>query len=98
MEVSERADGTNVVVAYGTSQKLDRLYAGEFAIRRAVHAAAFALSGLAYDTKFDVRRTLALPWTARYFAPAPVIKFGQSPKLGVLHVSMLKLVVAAAKK
>lgn len=47
-------------MAYGTSQKVDRLYHGEFTITPA-DGEAYALAGLSYPTKFNFARTLELP-------------------------------------
>ena len=49
-----------VSVAYGTSQKTDRLYSGEFRITKSEHPAAYASAGLSYDTKFDLSKVLEL--------------------------------------
>lgn len=62
VSVTEHEDGVAVMVAYGTSQKLDRLAAGEFAIRKAQNRAAYEMAGLSYDTKFDLRNRVELPW------------------------------------
>ncbi|MGH7838910.1 MAG: hypothetical protein ACREQC_13955, partial [Candidatus Binataceae bacterium] len=86
-----------VEVAYGTSQKLARLHAGEFAIRKLDHAAAYALAGLSYDTKFDLVNTLLLPWDGAFFDVPPHSKHGQTPKLGTLHSGMMKVVEAALR-
>jgi hypothetical protein len=51
-----------VSVAYGTSQKTDRLHPGEFRISKSEHPAAYASAGLSYDTKFDLRNVLDLPF------------------------------------
>lgn len=51
-----------VSVAYGTSQKTDRLYSGEFRIANREHPAAYASAGLSYDTKFDLRNVVELPF------------------------------------
>lgn len=86
-----------VAVIYGTSQKLDQLYPGEFAITP-TDGGAYALSGLSYATKFNTRRSVFLPYNEIWFAPAPAAPFGQTPKLGVLHPSLLPRVAAAARK
>lgn len=78
-------------VAYGTSQKIDRLYSGEFLISRLAHPAAFASAGLSYDTKFDFRNVLELPFNDNYFAVPPHAPHGQIPKLGTLHPSMVRI-------
>jgi hypothetical protein len=97
LEVTQRADGVEVKVAYGTSKKLGRLLAGEFAIRKSDHAAAYALAGLSYDTKFNLAETLALPWDSPFFAVPPNPRHGQMPKLGSLHSGMMKVVEAAMR-
>lgn len=85
-----------VEVIYGTSQKLDRLYPGEFAITPE-DGGAFDLSGLSYPTKFNAGRSVYLPCNDEWFAVAPGAPFGQTPKLGVLHPSLLPRVAAAAR-
>ena len=95
LEVTERTDGIEVKVAYGTSQKLGRLQSGEFAIRKLGDPAAYALAGLSYDTKFDLVKTLSLPWESMFFAIPPDPRHGQNPKLGSLHSGMMKVVAAA---
>jgi hypothetical protein len=97
LEVTQRSDGIEVRVAYGTSQKLGRLLAGEFAIRKLGNAAAYALAGLSYDTKFNLAETLLLPWDSQFFAIPPDPRHGQIPKLGSLHSGMMKTVEAALR-
>ena len=97
LEVTQRTDGIEVKVAYGTSQKLGRLPAGEFAIRKLDNAAAYALAGLSFDTKFDLAKTLSLPWDDAFFAVPPDPRCGQIPKLGSLHSGMVKIVEAALR-
>ena len=65
-----QTDGFAVQVVYGTSQRVDRLMAGEFAILKAANPSAFALAGLAFDTKFDFKSLLNLPWTDAFFKVA----------------------------
>ncbi len=95
LEVTQRTDGIEVKVAFGTSQKLGRLQAGEFAIRKLDNAAAYTLAGLSFDTKFDLAKTLSLPWDDAFFAVPPDPRHGQIPKLGSLHSGMVKIVEAA---
>jgi hypothetical protein len=85
----------SVTVAYGTSQGLSRLYRGEFAITKLGNPAAYGSAGLSFDTKFDFRQMVELPWTYPLLggrAPAP---HGQNPKLGSLHASMMRAAQAA---
>ena len=86
-----------VEVIYGTSQKINQLYPGEFAIAPS-DGGAYTLSGLSYATKFNTQRSVFLPYNDAWFAPAPDAPFGQTPKLGVLHPSLLPRVAAAARK
>ncbi len=84
-----------VSVAYGTSQKTNRLYSGEFLISKRDHSAAYVSAGLSYDTKFNLKRILELPFNDDYFSVPPLAPFGQIPKLGTLHPSMVKIAAAA---
>ena len=88
--VTEREDGVAVTVAYGTPQGLQRLHAGEFAITRKGNPAAYSSAGLSYDTKFDLRQFVELPWNDAFFAVPARAPHGQHPKLGILHASMMR--------
>jgi hypothetical protein len=81
--------------AYGTSQRVERLRSGEFAIHRGVHPAAYQLAGLSFDTKFDFNTIIELSWSDRYFGVPPRAPFGQCPKLGTLHPSLMRAAKAA---
>ncbi len=84
-----------VRVAYGTSQRTTTLYKGEFAILRDRNPAAYEAAGLSYDTKFNLKQALDLPYTTEWFTVPPSAPHGQSPKLGVLHPSLVRAVQAA---
>lgn len=84
-----------VSVAYGTSQKTDRLFSGEFRIGKSEHPAAYASAGLSYDTKFDLRSVLELPFNDAYFSVPPHAPHGQTPQLGTLHPSMVRIAATA---
>jgi hypothetical protein len=83
-----------VRVVYGTSQKTDRLYAGEFRIA-VTDGDAYRLSGLSYTTKFNLKRSVELPYNEEWFGVPPGAPHGQVPRLGVLHPSLLPRVQAA---
>ena len=83
-----------VAVAYGTSQRIGELHPGEFAITRADRE-AFALAGLSHDTKFDLSNVIELPFSERWFAVPPGAPYGQIPKLGLLHPTMMRRASAA---
>ncbi len=87
-------DITHVRVAYGTSKKTGDLHAGEFLIAPG-EPTAYTASGLAYPTKFDLARTIELPYTDAWFRVPPKGLHGQSPKLGVLHPSLMRRAQAA---
>jgi len=93
--VEVREGGVVVHVVYGTSKRVDRLKAGEFAIRRADNPDAFALAGLALDTKFDFKAVVVLPWTEQFFKVPPHAPQGQTPLLGTLHPSLMRAAKAA---
>jgi mRNA-degrading endonuclease toxin of MazEF toxin-antitoxin module len=93
--IESREDGGVVRVAYGTSQHVTRLKTGEVAITQQKHPAAYALAGLAYDTKFDLKVIVELPWSDRYFKAPLRNRHGNTPKIGTLHVTMLRAVEAA---
>ena len=84
-----------VSVAYGTSQKTNRLFSGEFRITKIEHPVAYNSAGLSYDTKFDLKNTLELPFNEVYFSVPPNAPHGQLPKLGTLHPSMVRIAAAA---
>jgi hypothetical protein len=95
LRVERKEDGAVLSVVYGTSQKLHQLKRGEFAITRDTHPSAYALAGLAYDTKFDFKAMVDLPWSERYFKVPPRSPHGNTPKLGTLHATILRAVEAA---
>ncbi len=85
----------SVRVAYGTSQRTTNLFRGEFAILRERNPAAYDAAGLSYDTKFDLRQAIDLPYTTEWFSVPPRAPHGQTPKLGTLHPSLVLAVQAA---
>lgn len=95
LEVIEREDGIEVAVVYGTSQRVDKLSAGEFAITRVGNAAAYKAAGLSHDTKFDFKQTARLPWSEEFFAVPPGAPNGQKPLIGNLHASVIRAAAAA---
>jgi hypothetical protein len=84
-----------VVVAYGTSQNTNRLHSGEFLISPQ-DGEACRDSGLSYPTKFDLRLRVTVPYTDEWFRVPPVPALGQTPKLGILHPSLMRRAQAAA--
>jgi hypothetical protein len=96
LSVGEANGQPVVVVAYGTSQKIDRLYAGEFVILPS-DGEAYTASGLSYPTQFNLRDTFELDYNDIWFGVAPSSPYGQTPKLGVLHPSLMRRAQAAFK-
>ena len=94
VDIGRLHDAPAIEVVYGTSRKLDRLYPGEFSIGDE-DGDAFAASGLSYPTKFDTIRSVFLPYNDEWFAVPPGAPHGQTPKLGVLHPSLMRRAQAA---
>ena len=84
-----------VRVVYATSQRTSTLHRGEFAILREVNLAAYEAAGLSYNTKFDMKQVLDLPFTTDWFSVPPAAPHGQTPKLGTLHPSQVRHAGAA---
>jgi len=84
-----------VRVVYGTSRRTTTLHRGEFSILRDRIAAALGAAGLSYDTKFDLKQSIDLPYTTEWFSVPPAAPHGQTPKLGVLHPSLVRALQAA---
>ena len=84
-----------VRVAYGTRQRTTTLHRGEFSSLSDRNRAAYEHAGLTYDTKFDLKQAIDLPYTTEWFSVPPAAPHGQTPKLGTLHPSMVRAVQAA---
>lgn len=84
-----------VEVAYGTSQRTTQLHRGEFSILRDRNPAAFHAAGLSFDTKFDLRQTVVLPYSTEWFSVPPAAPHGQAPLLGIVHPSLVRAIEAA---
>lgn len=70
LAVGETNTDSWVQVAYGTSQRVDKLFAGEFAITPA-DSDAYRISGLSYPTTFNLTSTFELPFNVDWFAVPP---------------------------
>jgi hypothetical protein len=87
MVVSVAKMGHAVEIAFGTSKKTEKVFRGEFLI--AANDPGFSDSGLGETTKFDLCRTVKLPFDSDWFAPAPgPYARTPAPKMGVLHASL----------
>ena len=95
IETIERVDGWQAVVVPGTSQHTTALHRAEVAIYKGKNPAAFAQVGLSFDTKFDFKAMLTLPWTERYFKVPPHAPHGQRPLIGTLHPTLMRAFAAA---
>ena len=83
-----------VLVAYGTSQNVNRLRAGEFAVTNS-DGMAFTQAGLVYETKFSFNQIVELPYTSSYFKAPPGSVPHLSPRLGMLHATLMRKASAA---
>lgn len=95
MVFDDEAPQFEVRVVYGTSQRTTSLYRGEFAILRRLNRAAYEMAGFSFDTKFDLKQTVDLPYTTDWFSVPPTAPHGQTPKLGTLHPSLVPALEAA---
>ena len=95
LTVFDDAPHFEVRVVYGTSQRTTTLYRGEFAILRDRNPTAYEAAGLSYNTKFDLKQTLDLPYSTDWFSVPPAAPHGQTPKLGTLHPSLMRALEAA---
>ena len=93
--LDDQAPHFHVRVAYGTSQRTTELRRGEFVVQRTASFAAFEAAGLSFDTKFDLKQIIDLPYTAAWFSVPPAAPHGQNPKLGILHPSLMLVFTAA---
>ena len=91
------APNFEVRVAYGTSKRCTTLHGGKFTISSTVNRSAYDMAGLSYDTKFDLKRAVDLPYTSEWFAVPLAAPHGQTPKLGTLHPSLMPALQAAYK-
>jgi hypothetical protein len=94
VDIGRLRDEPAIEVIHGTTRKLERLYPGEFSIA-GEDGDAFAASGLSYPTKFDTARPVFLPYNDEWFAVPAGAPYGQTPKLGVLHPSLMRRAKAA---
>ena len=86
-----RTNRSSLEVAFGTSKKPKRLYRGEFLI---ASPAGMRAAGLDLPTKFDLARTVRLPWAREFFAVGP----GKSRLvLGALHPGDVNALKRAAE-
>ncbi len=89
--LDRRRSRSSVEVAFGTSKKTNRLYRGEFSI---ASPSGMRAAGLDLPTKFELARTVRLPWTREFFTAKP----GKSRLiLGSLHPSDTIALRRAAK-
>jgi hypothetical protein len=87
-------DDHAVKIAYGTSQKTEKVYPGEFVLDPA--DAGFSLSGLGQRTKFDLNNTVNLFFDSDWFAPNQSVHASTPlPKMGRLDISYMSLVQKA---
>ncbi len=66
--INPRTSRASIEVAFGTSKKSDKLYRGEFSIGSPT---GMTCAGLDLPTKYDLGRTVRLPWARQYFSVKP---------------------------
>ena len=80
-KVETRDGAVDVEVAYGTSQGIDDVHAGELVVLKGDPDA-----GLQKNTKFDLCNIVSLPFNDDWFAPDQAERFGNHPKRGELNL------------
>ncbi|MEK9498484.1 hypothetical protein V2H77_18855 [Photorhabdus sp. P32] len=86
-----------VIVVYGASQKTHQINPGEFLIQTT--DADFELTGLAYDTKFNLNNEVKLFYDSNWFDVAPAwraLPIPITPRMGTLPASYYDAVRRAA--
>ncbi|MEJ2644289.1 MAG: type II toxin-antitoxin system PemK/MazF family toxin [Gammaproteobacteria bacterium] len=83
-----------VEVVYGTSQKTASVRSGELLISKATNLAAYRQAGLSFDTKFDFKQVVRLPFHDEWFDRFPGL-LRRTPVMGSLHASLIRSVQAA---
>ena len=91
----DEAPHFTVDVVYGTSQRTTTLYRGEFAILRSKDVAAYEAAGLSYDTNFDLKQIVNLPYNTDWYSVPPGVRPGETTRLGTLHPSLVRRVESA---
>ncbi len=66
--INPRTSRASTEVTFGTSKKTDKLYRGEFFVGS---PSGMTSAGLDLPTKFDLGRTVRLPWARQYFSIKP---------------------------
>ena len=66
--INTQTSRASIEVAFGTSKKSDKLYRGEFLVGS---PSGMTSAGLDLPTKFDLGRTVRLPWARQYFSIKP---------------------------
>jgi hypothetical protein len=89
----DEAPQFRVLVACGTSQKVNHLYAGEFHVTRQ-DGAAFRLAGLSFPTKFNLLTAVELPYNMPWFDVPPAAPCGRTPQLGALDANLMRRATA----
>ncbi len=89
--LDRRTSRSSVEVAFGTSKKTDRLYKGEFLVATPSGRRA---AGLDLATKFDLGRTVRIPWAIQIFTIRPG---DDSLIMGSLHPTDVMALRQAAK-
>ena len=69
----DEAPQFHVNVAYGTSQRTTTLYSGEFSFLRERNPTAYQTAGLSYDTKFNLKQAIDLPYNTDWFSLPPAL-------------------------
>ena len=89
LNVADESEPQRVEVAYGTSKKTTQKYPGEFELTPR-DGEVYQRAGLTEESKFDLRRSVWLPYNDRWFKPKPARPPKTTPKLGTLDLNLDK--------
>ena len=89
--LNRRSGRSSVEVAFGTSQKTDKLYKGEVLVAT---PSGMRAAGLDLPSKFDLGRAVRLPWARAFFT---IIPGGGRLVMGSLHPADMTALQRAAR-
>lgn len=88
LSVDDSSTPARVRVSYGTSRGTDQLDPWELVIAPD-DADAYRLAGVNCPTKFSLLKVVVLEYSAHWFGIAPGTPMRVTPKMGVLHPSLV---------
>jgi hypothetical protein len=88
LSVDDERIPARVRVAYGTSRGTDEVAPWEIVVRPD-DGEAYRLAGVNCPTKFSMLKVVVLDYTSHWFGIAPGVPAHVTPRMGVLHPSLV---------